>query len=302
MTSLAYLAKALRGEKHGDRVSCPGPGHSAKDRSLTVWFEGSRLTCCSFAGDDWRDCMDYVRERCGLPSFEPGADCGEPSRRWDTPNHSSTQISRVHRLAAKTAAAMRIWEESTDPTGTPTETYLKSRGLVLPPEAAGRTIRFHARCPWEGGARVPALIARFSPIENDLGPGSKLPTAIHRIRVDVLSGKDRKRSLGSTRGEVIKLTPDEDVGLGLHLAEGIETSLAIHARGWRPVWACCSEATLRLFPVLAGIECLTIGADHDQAGLLAAQTCAERWAAVGREVLIRWPNGLGDDYADEVRP
>ena len=71
--------------------------------------------------------------------------------------------------------------------------------------------------------------------------------------------------------------------------------------GFRPLWATYSAEAMARFPVLPGIEALTVLADHDQAGLIAAQTCAERWVAAGREVLIRWPDGLGDDYADEVR-
>jgi hypothetical protein len=45
---------------------------------------------------------------------------------------------------------------------------------------------------------------------------------------------------------------------------------------------------------------LTLFADHDPTGLSAAQRCAERWQAAGCEVFIRWPKGLGRDYADEV--
>ena len=52
--------------------------------------------------------------------------------------------------------------------------------------------------------------------------------------------------------------------------------------------------------MLAGIEALTIFADHDHAGLAAAQACAERWQAAGCEAFIRWPKGLGRDYADEA--
>jgi putative DNA primase/helicase len=52
--------------------------------------------------------------------------------------------------------------------------------------------------------------------------------------------------------------------------------------------------------VLAGIEALTCFADHDSTGLNAAQACAERWQAAGCEAFIRWPKGLGRDYADEA--
>ena len=70
MMDIHSLARALGGEVVGGQVLAPGPGgHSRKDRSLSV-----RLTLTapdgflafSHAGDDWRACRDYVRERLGL--------------------------------------------------------------------------------------------------------------------------------------------------------------------------------------------------------------------------------------------
>jgi hypothetical protein len=105
--------------------------------------------------------------------------------------------------------------------------------------------------------------------------------------------------LGRLKGACIKLTDDEDVAEGLHVAEGTETALACMQSGFRPMWSCVSEGGIRDFPPLSAIECLTINADHDHAGLSAAQICAERWQAAGHEVFIRWPEGLGRDFADE---
>ena len=108
-------------------------------------------------------------------------------------------------------------------------------------------------------------------------------------------------SLGPTKGQVVKLSHDEDVTLGLHLAEGIETALAL-AKHWLPIWACTTAGTIKTFPLLNGIECLTLFADHDMAGFEAAQKCAERWQAAGYEVFIRWTDKIGSDFADEVKP
>jgi hypothetical protein len=69
----ARLAQALGGDVHGDKVSAPGPGHSAIDRSLTVWIKPDApdgFTVHSFT-DDPIACRDYVRQRAGLPAFEP---------------------------------------------------------------------------------------------------------------------------------------------------------------------------------------------------------------------------------------
>src|SRR5262245_59177625 len=66
-------AKLLGGEAHGRNLSCPGPGHSKQDRSLSVIFDPAApegFVVHSFAGDDDMTCRDYVREMLGLPSRE----------------------------------------------------------------------------------------------------------------------------------------------------------------------------------------------------------------------------------------
>jgi putative DNA primase/helicase len=53
-----------------NRVAAPGPGHSSKDRSLSVLITGSDFIVHSFAGDDWRVCKDYVRWRLGQSPYD----------------------------------------------------------------------------------------------------------------------------------------------------------------------------------------------------------------------------------------
>src|SRR5262245_33625120 len=62
-------AKLLGGEAHGRSVSCPAPGHSKQDRSLSVTFDPAApegFVVHSFAGDDDMACQDYVRETLSL--------------------------------------------------------------------------------------------------------------------------------------------------------------------------------------------------------------------------------------------
>jgi len=71
---LRSLAARLGGEVSGRGVNCPGPGHGAKDRSLSVSPSAtapSGFLVNSFAGDDPIDCLDYVRAKLGLPAFAP---------------------------------------------------------------------------------------------------------------------------------------------------------------------------------------------------------------------------------------
>jgi putative DNA primase/helicase len=76
---------------------------------------------------------------------------------------------------------------------------------------------------------------------------------------------------------------------------------------YRPAWALISAGNIGTFPVLAGIESLTILVDHDKAdqhgrraGQLAAAECARRWDAAGREVITIIPQREGHDMADVV--
>jgi hypothetical protein len=128
--------------------------------------------------------------------------------------------------------------------------------------------------------------------------------AISRTYLDSSTGKKvgKAKTLGVPAG-VIRLSgnpvvwkADEHVGEGLHLAEGLETALAAMAIGLRPMWCCGSTPLMAKLPVLAGIECLTLIADHDAngAGEKAAYAAAERWRHAGREVHVLRTRELGD--------
>jgi 5S rRNA maturation endonuclease (ribonuclease M5) len=67
---IAKIAELLGGDVQGDEVLCPGPGHSAGDRSLSVKLDPADregFVTYSFAGDDWKACRDHVRKMLGLP-------------------------------------------------------------------------------------------------------------------------------------------------------------------------------------------------------------------------------------------
>src|SRR6185503_2087409 len=109
------------------------------------------------------------------------------------------------------------------------------------------------------------------------------PTGIHRTFLKPDGKKIERKMLG--RQGVVRITPDEDVTLGLGIAEGVEDALAI-ALEWGPAWAATSAGAIERFPVLSGIDCITIFADADAAGSKAARVCADRWVAAGREARI----------------
>jgi RecA-family ATPase len=85
MLDLKTLRHTLGGELSGNRLLCPGPNHSAADRSLSVRLDNAApdgFLVHSFAGDDPIICKDYIREKLGLPTFLSGS----PDRKRDKPN------------------------------------------------------------------------------------------------------------------------------------------------------------------------------------------------------------------------
>lgn len=60
------MARKLGGEVVGGQISCPGPGHSPKDRSLRVSIHAASpwgFIAHSSVGDDFIACRDFVLER-----------------------------------------------------------------------------------------------------------------------------------------------------------------------------------------------------------------------------------------------
>jgi 5S rRNA maturation endonuclease (ribonuclease M5) len=83
MLDLRSIARALGGEVSKGQVLCPGPGHSRKDRSLSVKIDPSSpdgFVVHSFSNDDPIECKDYVRAKCGLPVFAPAKSNGGKTR------------------------------------------------------------------------------------------------------------------------------------------------------------------------------------------------------------------------------
>ena len=116
------------------------------------------------------------------------------------------------------------------------------------------------------------------------------PQFIQRTALDQDGGKIGRMSLGSAQGAVAMLSPDGEAETGLAIVEGTEDGMALLQAGcWLPVWATFGTSGMSAFPVLAGIEQLTIYRDNDEAGAAAASECARRWSEARRTVTIETP-------------
>ncbi len=257
------------GEHRLDHL-CPDGKRAKKTLGVTVQHDGSAMAhCfrCEYA-EAWRARGSHHRHhRPGKAAFRPVA----PSKRERLAPHWHELFNACSPLS-----------------GTAGEQYLQARGCVVPPDDAD--LRFHPELHHPSGYRGPALVALVTHAE------TRVPLTLHRtwIRPDgTKADVDPPRLLlGGHRkaGGVIRLWPDEAVTYGLAVAEGIETALSL-AHAFEPVWSVIDAGNLATLPVLYGIETLVIGADHDDAGLKAANSCADRWAAAGLEVHVIAPRG-----------
>jgi hypothetical protein len=294
--TFAAIALALGGEVHGREVLAPGPGHSAKDRSLSVTLSPTApdgLLIHSFAGDDWRRCRDHVRERIGLPVFRPerpqkpppGAHRGAPGHRDSgEPAKAATQPPENARKAAWLWGAREPITE-----GCPAGLYLR------------RARRFDGPIPTTlgylppNGKHPPALIAAFGFCEEP-EPGTIRPpglvTGVHLTRLTPQGGKTPidpvKIMLGPMSGLPIVLAPVND-GLGLAITEGIEDGLSVFEETGLGVWAAGSAGNM---PKIAAalppyVECTTIFAHRDETGMQFAKEAARLIAAKRVEVHIK---------------
>ena len=206
---------------------------------------------------------------------------------------SHAVLDQGSRKAWSAEMARAVWHQAERPESTPVETYLASRGLQMHATAA---LRFHPRV-WRNranGPLGPAMVALMTNPKTGMACG----THVTYLRNDGLgkAGGDRPKIMLGTAG-VIRLAPDAAVTRTLGLAEGIETALAVMQRaGWSPVWTATSAGAIDRFPVLPGIEMLTVFADADAAGISAARDCCRRWAGSGRNArILRPPAGDWDD-------
>lgn len=215
------------------------------------------------------------------------------------PNRRAAPVSRpVETLKPEgwTQYCADVWGASVALRGTVGAQYLQARGCTQPPEDGD--LRFHPCLPHRpSGTTGPALVAIITDAI------TRKPLGLHRTWVAADGSKPLKPAkmiIGAKHGGVVRLWPDEAVTTGLGIAEGTETALTL-AHAFRPVWSCIDAGNLAAFPVLPGVGSLTIAVDNDPAGITAADECAARWHAAGREVRLVMAAAAGADLNDLVR-
>jgi putative DNA primase/helicase len=276
------------------RCPCPECGRGPRDDVLAVRIDhdGATWTCHRC---EWKGGIGPERsERRAKPAHRRQG-------RQPEPEHHVTL----------SPWGLNLWDQcSPILPGTPAANYLDQRCCIVPPG----DLRWHPDLLDRiSGYRGPALVGLVTDAL------TCEPINLHRtwLQPDG-SGKasiDNPRRLlkGHRSRGVIRLWPDQEVTLGLVVGEGVETCLAAALESLTPVWATISAGNLAAFPVLPGIEALTILADHDKpnlktgkrAGRAAALELIRRYTEAGfdpkRDIKVIYPPIEGEDVNDLVR-
>ncbi|OXE37431.1 MAG: hypothetical protein CGW95_01650, partial [Phenylobacterium zucineum] len=157
---LKKIVSRLGGDLYngGNAALVPGPGHSQKDRSLSLRITpDGRLIWHSHAGDDAAKVWPHL----GL-SHDLGRRMSpyEIQRARADRDRAAREREREARalLVRKLEFCKQVWAETIPAAGSLVETYLRGRGITGPIPAA---IRFHPDAPldYRQAKRSPAMVA-----------------------------------------------------------------------------------------------------------------------------------------------
>jgi len=271
---------------------CGGHDRFAVNLAKQVW----NCRGCSQGGRDAIGLARHIRD-CSFRDAVTFLDCGSTAAsRLFVPRNVRTLDRSTNDDRAALDYARKIWDEA-DPLGPEAIAYFERRGIDINAAPNQGGLRWHPKSPWENASK-PCALGRYT---TAIGNASR---GIWRRPID----GSKPKALGPTAECVIRLWPDDAVEVGLVLGEGVETTLAaatrIEHRGTllQPAWAAGSAGGMARFPVLPGVQALTLLVDNDEsgAGQRAADECAARWAAVECEVTLFKPNIANTDFNNVV--
>lgn len=290
---LRDIVRNLGGDLYagGRRATVPGPGHSRRDRSLSLRLteDGARVLWESFASDlRHPEVMDYL-------GIAPDASAkATPAER--AKERARREYERRRQQQADRDLCQHIWAGVVRIDGGPVEAYLWGRGLV----ADGISdIGYHPAAPRfkepKDGQPIPTHPAMVALVRDATGRAE----ALHLTYLNPDgSGKafgDRSRLMfGAVAGCSVHLGQPSDGVLAV--GEGIETSGAYSTLKGVTTWAALSTSGLQNFVVPPKIKRLIIAADADKGGFNAARLLAERACKVCDVVIDPAPDG--QDWAD----
>ncbi len=289
--SLHAIVVALGGELYhgGARANVPGPGHSADDRSVSLWLTQGRVLIHSFGGSDWRDVREDLRRR-GLVD----SDCRPIGSRTLCPVSAAHPDRIVRRQTAE-----KLWSEGVN-TGAAglLARHLRRRGLRW--SSALRDLLEHPAAPVSAyrslSPTMHALMARISDRDGNTAGVELTYLDLAGRRADHLA-ISRKAVGCIPRGSAVRLCSVRERML---VGEGVITTLSAMRRFGFPGWALLSATNLANWSPPPGVLKVLIAADRGKVGENAAWRLRRRLEILGVETTIRLPPTNAGDWNDAL--
>jgi len=296
--------RALKWKYCGPCPGCGGTDRFALNTELGIF------NCRGFGGGDTIALVQHVLGLNFVEAVEfiTGEEQATSATGEVTDKATNLPPSDDERHARDLASAKRIASEVGPLLGTPGERYLQEtrridtgaiQDILARVDAIGwhGAVYFNEPAHALHGQRLGCIVGIMTDAKT-----AKWTGAISRTYLAPgLTKIGKAKTLGSPMG-IVRLNPDDEVLEGLFLAEGIETALAAMSIGLRPTWSTGSTSPMAKFPVLSGIEHLSVLCDNDPngAGEDAAREVERRWRAAGRQVSILHSE-LPGDLNDMIR-
>ncbi len=286
---LRAIVAALGGDLYdgGRRANIPAPGHSRRDRSVSLLLVGDRVVVHSFGAAGWREVLADLRARelIGAHGAPGGGPVSGPGDTGPSPGDVRRQL-----------VVARLWDAAvTIGPGSVAARHARRRGVARPlaPIAA---LRVHPATPvrvYDPGPSVrPALLAALR------APDDRLTA----LEITYLDGQGRRAAdLALPRKTVGRIAPGSAVRLDLAgdrlvVAEGVFTALSAGERFGLPAWALLSTSNLRRWIAPAGVRHVLIAADRGRDGEASAACLAARLRREGVAATVATPPAPFGDW------
>ena len=262
------------------------PFHQDRSPSFTIFDAGRRFQCfgCGAQGD----VLDFVQRSHGVGLREAALMLGSGS----VPVIAVPAFEALPDDRDTAVEALSIWQDAGPISGTPAETYLRRRGLIL---RLPESLRFARLRYGKRGPTHPCLVALVAGA-NDKAMG------IQRTYLTDGGGKAAvpkvKLSLGHVLGGAIRLSPCAAM---LTVCEGIEDGLSLQQELGRGVWVAAGASMMPAMRFPAGVNQIVIGADGDERGEDAARKAADAFTRQGKRCRIIRPNEGFKDFNEMVQ-
>lgn len=284
--TLHGIVAALGGDLYsgGRRANVPAPGHSARDRSVSLLLTDNRVVIHGFGGSDWRTVRAHLRDLGFI----------DVAGRLTGGGRTGASVPRPDpRLRLRTASDLWAGCRGLDGGG-PADRYLHRRAVQG--AAAASNLRFHPEAPVSvyrpSGRDRPALIARISDREDRL-------TAVELTYLDrngrLASGlRLTRKTVGLVpAGAAVRLA---SAAAEMLVGEGVVTTLCAMDRFQLPGWALMAANNLAAWTPPAQLRRVLIAADRGAAGEGGAARLRRRLVSGGLEARIVLPDAPYGDW------